>query len=211
MLSYLISFLGFLLFAIVHTISANPTFKTKVFSIFPSLPRYYRLLFSLGSAIYLLAWYLLLPIPAFVFYQFDGSLYFIFRLIQLVAILGLSHSVLISYPSIFIGFHQLKSFRKMPFRLDEPAFLVKLRIDSIYSFVRHPMYFWTLIYLFFQPIVTDRSIFLTLCFWLYFYLGSFPEEKKLVQQFGENYLRYKKEVPRLFPFSLRKTIKHLFK
>lgn len=211
MFSYLISFFGFLLFAVVHSITANPAFKTRIFSFFPSLPRYYRLLFSLCSVLYLSAWYLTLPIPAFVFYQLDGFLYFVFRLIQVLALSGLTLAVIISYPSIFIGFHQLKSFGKMPFNLDEPASIVKLRVHFMYRFVRHPMYFWSLIYLFFQPFVTERSLFLTFLFWLYFYLGSFPEEKKLVLQFGENYKRYQKEVPRLFPFSWRKLIKHLKK
>ena len=33
----------------------------------------------------------------------------------------------------------------------------------------------------------------------YFYLGSIPEEQKLVEEFGEAYQRYRDAVPRLIP------------
>jgi protein-S-isoprenylcysteine O-methyltransferase Ste14 len=33
----------------------------------------------------------------------------------------------------------------------------------------------------------------------YFYLGSIPEERKLLQEFGADYARYQQTVPRLIP------------
>ena len=33
----------------------------------------------------------------------------------------------------------------------------------------------------------------------YFYLGSIPEEQKLVEEFGDAYRRYQQAVPRLIP------------
>ena len=33
----------------------------------------------------------------------------------------------------------------------------------------------------------------------YFYLGSIPEEQKLIDEFGEAYRRYRQVVPRLIP------------
>jgi protein-S-isoprenylcysteine O-methyltransferase Ste14 len=41
-------------------------------------------------------------------------------------------------------------------------------------------------------------------FTLYFYLGSFPEEKKLELEYGEEYQSYKKQTPRIFPWPWRK-------
>jgi methanethiol S-methyltransferase len=34
---------------------------------------------------------------------------------------------------------------------------------------------------------------------LYFYIGSFYEEKKLREMFGEEYSAYQEKVPRIFP------------
>jgi protein-S-isoprenylcysteine O-methyltransferase Ste14 len=40
------------------------------------------------------------------------------------------------------------------------------------------------------------------CIVVYFYIGSYYEEKKLTEHFGEIYPEYKKSVPRIFPFKL---------
>ena len=37
----------------------------------------------------------------------------------------------------------------------------------------------------------------------YFYLGSIPEEQKLVEEFGDAYRRYQQLVPRLIPWPWR--------
>ena len=37
---------------------------------------------------------------------------------------------------------------------------------------------------------------------LYFYIGSFYEEKKLVEKYGVEYKEYQKKVPRIFPIKL---------
>jgi protein-S-isoprenylcysteine O-methyltransferase Ste14 len=34
---------------------------------------------------------------------------------------------------------------------------------------------------------------------MYFIVGSYHEEKLLIEQFGPAYLEYRKEVPRIFP------------
>jgi protein-S-isoprenylcysteine O-methyltransferase Ste14 len=39
-----------------------------------------------------------------------------------------------------------------------------------------------------------------ICIIVYFYVGSFYEERKLVDKFGDEYLLYQKKVPRIFPF-----------
>ena len=44
----------------------------------------------------------------------------------------------------------------------------------------------------------NRLAFFAVCS-AYFYLGSFPEERKLVQEFGEAYRRYQRAVPRMIP------------
>ena len=63
--------------------------------------------------------------------------YLIFKIAQLIAALGLIHAVLISYPRVFIGVHQLFDRENKNYFLDEPMHKTQLRISSIYKFVRH--------------------------------------------------------------------------
>ncbi len=75
-------------------------------------------------------------------------------------------------------------------------------IDSgVFGYVRHPLYLGVLlIYLgFVFGSFSMLSLFTLLCiFFVYNYLANF-EEKDLERMFGEEYLQYKKRVPRWFP------------
>jgi protein-S-isoprenylcysteine O-methyltransferase Ste14 len=42
------------------------------------------------------------------------------------------------------------------------------------------------------------------CVVVYFYIGSYYEEKKLVRLFGQEYINYRKEVPGIFPVKFYK-------
>ncbi len=199
MLHYLISTLAFLFFGWIHTLTANDTFKESILKRIPGLKRYYRASYSLGSVLFLGLWYVYLPPVTYVLYRVDTPYIWFFWALQGIGALGLFHAVFISYPLIFIGLKQLLLHPDHEFHLDEPKQATQLRIKSVYRFVRHPMYFWSIVYLVMNPIMTDRHAFMTLLFIAYFYWGSFPEEKKLISRFGDDYRDYQKRVPRLIP------------
>lgn len=79
---------------------------------------------------------------------------------------------------------------------------VKLKIAGFNSFVRHPLYFSMLIILWgfflFQP--TDLVLIVAVVSSIYIYVGTRLEEEKLVDEFGEAYFKYQKEVKMLLPF-----------
>jgi protein-S-isoprenylcysteine O-methyltransferase Ste14 len=56
----------------------------------------------------------------------------------------------------------------------------------------------------FQPDQTLVSAVSTVMAILYFYVGSFHEESRLVTEFGDAYRRYQRCVPRLFPIRFRR-------
>jgi protein-S-isoprenylcysteine O-methyltransferase Ste14 len=199
MTHYLISLLAFLFFGWIHTLTAKDTFKESILNRIPGFKHYYRAVYSFGSVVYLGVWYVYLPPVNFLFYKIDEPLSWIFLGIQGLSALGLLHAVFISYPLIFIGLKQLILHPNNEFYLDEPKYSTTLRIRSVYRFVRHPMYFWSILYLLMNPVMTDRHLFMTLLFIAYFYWGSFPEEKKLVARFGKEYEDYQNKVPRLIP------------
>jgi protein-S-isoprenylcysteine O-methyltransferase Ste14 len=93
-----------------------------------------------------------------------------------------------------------------------PAFLIKpftrpqkeekLRKTGLYSVVRHPIYFcdifWPLgLSLIFRSLIGTA---LTVVWFIIFYLLTFLEEEKLIEEYGDEYLKYKQKVPRIIPF-----------
>ncbi len=74
-------------------------------------------------------------------------------------------------------------------------------VSGPYRWVRHPLYSCaiTIVWLFPSMTVNRAALFAVTS--LYFYLGSFPEERKLVQEFGQAYQEYQRRVPRLIPFT----------
>ena len=72
-------------------------------------------------------------------------------------------------------------------------------IDGPYKIIRHPLYFFFIIFLGCRPTMDLSYATLFLCISAYFYIGSFYEEKKLVEKFGDDYRKYREKVPRLFP------------
>ena len=77
----------------------------------------------------------------------------------------------------------------------------KLVIEGVYSFVRHPMYFGTLL-IYFAFIILSFSLVsvIPLVFSLFLYnIIARYEERELEKIFGNEYLEYKKKVSRWFP------------
>ncbi|MBF0566861.1 MAG: isoprenylcysteine carboxylmethyltransferase family protein [Nitrospirae bacterium] len=74
-----------------------------------------------------------------------------------------------------------------------------LIINGIYGVVRHPMYLGSIIAVTFSTYLTRNFILISLLSVLYFIFGSMLEEKRLIKQFGNQYIEYQKTVPRLLP------------
>jgi protein-S-isoprenylcysteine O-methyltransferase Ste14 len=77
-----------------------------------------------------------------------------------------------------------------------------LHKTGLMKLVRHPLYVGTLLiligYFLFSP--TNVSLIILIISVIYVFIGIYLEELKLIREFGEEYIRYKKEVPMLIPF-----------
>ncbi len=73
--------------------------------------------------------------------------------------------------------------------------------DGLHGYIRHPIYTGTILVLvgllMYHP--TDIILITDLVIFAYLPLGIKWEEQKLIDQFGEAYLKYKKEVSALVP------------
>ncbi len=197
---YITPTLIFILFAVIHTVAASVWFKKRVLLQNVRLKVWYRTLYNLVSIAIIAAWLFALPSDTLL-YRHEGILFFIFSgLLILFGWLFLM-SVFAQHGLTFLGLQQLADY----FRNDaEPQFLDEpergqLVTDGLYKYMRHPMYTFAILTLASSPIMTANLLYSIGIFALYFWIGSYFEEKNLIKRFGEDYIEYQKRVPRFIP------------
>jgi len=99
----------------------------------------------------------------------------------------------------FFGIRQLLEFGKKKSQVHSN----EIRKKGLLGIIRHPLYFGLIIYLWCQTI-TLTDIVINTVLTVYIIIGTYLEEKKLVLEFGEPYIKYQHEVPMLIPFTKAK-------
>ena len=170
-------------------------FSTKQFArrIFgEKIDRYYRLIF-ISMAILTL-----IPILAMVAFLPSRLLWviptpwrYLTLSIQFLAVVGALVTVFQTDLLAFAGIRQLRDPNA-----ERKNALIR---GGIYGIVRHPMYLFSLILFWLFPFVTDLILAFFTASTLYFVIGTIPEEKKLIDIYGEEYKRYQEEVSRIIP------------
>ena len=99
----------------------------------------------------------------------------------------------------FFGIRQILNFGKT--KSEEKPVTLKRR--GLLGIMRHPMYLALIVYLWSQTLsITEVVINSVLT--IYIIIGTKLEERKLILEFGDVYIKYKQEVPMLIPFTIRK-------
>jgi len=95
----------------------------------------------------------------------------------------------------FFGIRQILNFGKIK-KTSPPD---EIKRSGLLGIIRHPMYLALIIYLWCQTHKMS-DIVVNSVLTVYVLIGTILEEKKLVLEFGESYIKYQKEVPMLIPF-----------
>ena len=74
-----------------------------------------------------------------------------------------------------------------------------LNLSGFYAWMRHPLYSFSLIFIWLTPVMTTNTLTAFILFTLYFYFGSIYEERRMVAEFGQTYEDYQQQVPRIIP------------
>ena len=74
-----------------------------------------------------------------------------------------------------------------------------LVIHGLYRLVRHPLYAFSLLFIWLTPTVSQNSLTVYIGATLYTLIGAYFEERKLLREFGEAYAEYKSKTPMLVP------------
>jgi methanethiol S-methyltransferase len=189
----LLIFLTMAAWSVFHSWLAALRTKERVRKLFgKTADRFYRLGFVLAAVLTLAPILLLIGVlPSRVLWRIRPPWLYLTVTLQVLAVLGLIAGVLHTDVMAFIGLRQLLS--------NELERQEKLVIKGFYKWVRHPLYFLGLIFIWLIPLVTDLILAFNIAASLYLILGTLPEEQKLVKTFGQAYVTYQKKVPRLIP------------
>ncbi|MGD9327316.1 MAG: isoprenylcysteine carboxylmethyltransferase family protein [Cyclobacteriaceae bacterium] len=192
MASILKLILFWILYFIIHSLFASTMVKKKFGNLFPRFNRFYRAIYVFFSVAGLA-----------VIFLFQSSLPFslLYEMNTLSTGIGLclaSFGMQIILESFsfydtaeFLGFRQAKGI------LEEQGFIK----DGILKYIRHPLYSGSMLfligYLIFAPNMVNMVAVALMI--IYFIIGSYFEEKKLIKSFGKSYSQYRSEVPAFIP------------
>ena len=158
----------------------------------PKADRYYRLFFVITSIITLTPILAMIAyLPSRLLWTISSPWLFLTLGIQFLAVVLMVATTLETDVMTFAGIRQVLH----PNRKYEE----ELVVNGFYRYVRHPLYFFSIIIFWLFPFMTDLTLAFFLAGTLYFMIGTIPEERKLLVTFGEAYRQYRQEVPWLIP------------
>jgi hypothetical protein len=96
----------------------------------------------------------------------------------------------------FLGIKQIKKFL---YNGEETLYEKnELSYDGALKYVRHPYYFAGIVFVWCRPLYT-KDLVVNIIFTIYFIIGAINEERKLLKEFGDDYIEYRKKVPMIIP------------
>ncbi len=183
-----ILFLFWALYLATHSFLASDEFKAGVASRFPAVVPYYRLIYTVVSTLGLLGlgWLILTSQVGTILVVPQG--------------LKLAGMVLGSW-GVFLISVAFRSFPLSGFLGVKPEMKTGLVRSGIHGKIRHPIYAGTIVVMLGMTlaVMSWAVLISTLAVLLYLPFGIYFEERKLIREFGEDYLKYKREVPALIP------------
>lgn len=179
------------IWGIVHSVLASVGFKHALRQMLgDGFMRFYRLLYNLFAVIsFLPILYLVVTLPDQPLYQVPVPWSNLMRAGQAIAALLLLAAVLQTDVLSFAGLRQLVEEEKTS----------ALVTAGLYRFVRHPLYTFSLLFLWLSPSLSVNSFVVYVALTVYILIGIIFEERKLQREFGQQYTDYKSVTPMLIP------------
>lgn len=189
-----------LAYGVIHSLLAGQTSKQTAKQLLGDRLYHgiYRLVYNMLAGLLLIpAAYLLLFQPRATVWEVSDSVQIAFRAVQLIGLIGLLISLVQIDLGQFTGLSQLRAYlQNVPLPLPaEP-----LQTTGVYAFVRHPLYLFSLLVIWFMPAMSESLLAFNIGATVYFILGSLLEEQRLIRVFGQEYVAYQKKVGWLIPF-----------
>ena len=187
---YAVFILRFIVFAALHSLFAAKRVKKLIGGATGKEPRFYRLIYNLGSFV-MFVWVMASYRNSPVLYYAPGVWSLVVYLVQIVIASMLFNCIRQTGISDFLGFSQVRNTTSSS---------QHLITGGCYAIVRHPLYLLSTIFMILNPVMTAQWLLLTILSVIYFIVGALIEEQRLIATFGDEYRRYQQKVPFIFPY-----------
>ena len=180
-----------ILYALLHSFFADAAVKKRIQK-FAGGSRYYRLCYSLFAAI---------SLALLLWYQFSRTSTWLYSspLIRYaLSVVFIVPGVIIMIICIRKYFYELSGIQALE---NKPVDVPTLQQTGLHRYVRHPLYFGTLLFVWglFLLMPSVSNLIAVFVLTIYVLIGIHLEEQKLVLEYGEQYEQYSKKVPKLIP------------
>lgn len=178
--------------------------KTKIIirNLFGKFIAFYRLLYNTFALLGLYLIWEAAPHSSIQIYKLNPPFDYLVLIPQLAAMAGMFWCFKYIRLKEFMGINQINRFFNNEYSENDLDEKYTLRIEGPYKYSRHPIYFFSIVFLLFRAEMNLFYLTMFISFTAYFYIGSYFEEKKLVRLFGDIYKDYQKKVPRIFPLKI---------
>jgi len=188
-MSIFILLLALAIWGVVHSFLASH-FAKDLFRLKMGSMDFYRLAYNIFAAIsFLPILYWMATLPDKLLYQVPSPWNWVMFGGQLISVILLGIAFLQTDSLSFVGLRQL-------FEKEESGALV---VHGFYKVVRHPLYTFSLLFLWLTPTASQNSLTVYIGSTFYILIGVLFEERKLLREFGKTYADYKKSTPMLIP------------
>lgn len=174
---------AWLFYFFVHSFLASTGVKNYFSKTWPNLFAYYRIAYNL-IAILGLGILLVLSLP------------------KVSQAPNIHLGIILSVTGFILIILAFRAFNLREFVGLVPEKQTKLVVSGMYRYVRHPLYFGTIIFIAGLYLLFPSSHMLTILIisYAYIWIGSRLEEQKLREQYGESYRTYSQQVKSLIPY-----------
>jgi methanethiol S-methyltransferase len=185
-------------YSLLHSFLISIRFTDLMTRLLKDYYAFYRIFYVLISLV------LLIPLINYTA-QLDNNVIIIYNLpLNIARYVLISGSLLMffwafffDYDSLsFFGIRQALNFGKIK-KINPSA---EVKRNGLLGIMRHPMYLSLMIYLWCQTFRMS-DIVVNIVLTIYIIIATRLEEKKLVLEFGDTYVKYQQEVPMFIPFS----------
>jgi methanethiol S-methyltransferase len=189
-LNHIILAMLWTVYCVLHSMLASEWIKKKLRSKMRNY-KWYRLWYTLFAFVFLIA---------IVYFQLDLRTTELFKPGNFLFVSGIiisSAGIILMLICIRKYFMNLSGLRSLVVE----SFSGQLEITGIHKYLRHPLYLGTFMFIWGLLLVFPylSLLIMDVIVTVYTLVGIELEERKLIAEFGEDYLHYRKSVPKLIP------------
>ena len=184
-----------LLFFAQHSGMVRKTFRRRLAAWVPE--HYHGTLYTVASAVVLIVLVLFWQHSATTLISLQGVARWLMQGAFFVSLLGMLWGML-----ALRGFDVFGNRAVLAHISGSPAASTPFAVRGPYQWVRHPLYFFTLVLIWSIPDMTLDRLLFNVLFTGWIVVGTHLEERDLVAEFGDQYSAYQRRVPMLIPYKL---------